>query len=150
MNGRSHMIGGTIRAGAALACAAGAMLAGAGCAERIIRITSEPSDAMVTLNDVQVGRTPVEVDFTYFGVYDVRLTKQGYEPLATRAEAEAPFHEWPVVDLVAAAVPARKRTHIDWHFVLTPASEDPQGLIQRAAELRGTFATDDAGTAEAK
>ena len=112
------------------------ILAGlAACSERLIRITSEPSDAMVTLNDVQIGRTPVEVDFTYFGVYDVRLSKPGYEPLITKANAEAPFHEWPIVDLAAAAVPARKRTHIDWHFELQPAQDDPQGMLQRAREL---------------
>lgn len=118
-------------------CIAAAACVATGCAERIITITSEPSDALVVLNDVQVGRTPVEVDFTYFGVYDVRLTKEGFEPLATTAKAEAPFHEWPIVDLAAAVVPARKRTHIDWHFVLTPANEDRDALLRRAAELRG-------------
>lgn len=109
----------------------------AGCVERRIHISSEPSGAMVTLNDVQVGATPCEVDFTYFGVYDVRLRKAGFEPLATKAEAKAPFHEWPVVDLAAMAVPVTKRTRIDWHFVLEPAKDDAAGLMQRAAEARG-------------
>ena len=64
--------------------------------ERRITITSEPSGAIVSLNDTEVGRTPVEVDFTYFGVYDVRLRKEGYEPIVTTAEAKAPLHEQPV------------------------------------------------------
>lgn len=107
-----------------------------GCAERRIVITSEPPQALVTLNDVQVGLTPLEVDFTYFGTYDVRLTKPGYEPLITKAEAEAPFHEWPVVDLVAAVVPVQKKTRIDWHFTLEPDTVTGPELVQRGAELR--------------
>lgn len=109
----------------------------AGCVERRIHITSEPSGALVSLNDVEVGATPCEVDFTYFGVYDVRLRKAGYEPLLTKAEAKAPLHEWPLIDLVAMAVPVRKRTRIDWHFVLEAANNDPAALLGRAAELRG-------------
>ncbi len=100
-------------------------------------ITSEPSGALVSLNDVEVGSTPCEVDFTYFGVYDVRLKKEGFEPLATKAEAKAPFHEWPVVDLVAMAMPVKKRTRIEWHFVLEPTVEDRAALLERAGELRG-------------
>ena len=115
------------------------LLAAAGCVERRIHITSEPDGALVTLNDVEVGATPCEVDFTYFGVYDVRLRKPGFEPLATKAEAKAPFHEWPVVDLAAMAVPMKKRTRIDWHFVLEPAKDDRAGLLDRAAEMRGTL-----------
>jgi hypothetical protein len=107
-----------------------------GCVERRIHITSAPAGALVMLNDVEVGSTPCEVDFTYFGVYDVRLRKPGYEPLVTRAEAKAPFHEWPLVDLAAMAVPVRKRTRIDWHFVLEPVNNDPASLMERAAETQ--------------
>lgn len=118
----------------------------AGCVERRIHITSEPGGALVTLNDVEVGATPCEVDFTYFGVYDVRLKKHGFEPLVTTAEAKAPFHEWPLIDLAAMAIPVRKRTRIDWHFVLEPTIEDREALINRAATLRADLgpAPDDA------
>lgn len=108
-----------------------------GCAsERRIVVTSEPKGARVYLNDVDVGVTPVEVDFTYFGVYDVRLRKSGYEPLSTARKAEAPFHEWPGIDLVALALPGREVTEIAWHFVLEPADEDAAALIERARGLR--------------
>ncbi len=111
------------------------------CTERRIHITSDPSGALVALNDVEVGRTPCEVDFTYFGVYDVRLKKPGYEPLITKAEAEPPFHEWPGIDLAAMVIPAKKRTRIDWHFTLQPSVEDRDALLTRARELRGTLDT---------
>jgi hypothetical protein len=112
----------------------------AGCVERRMAITSDPEGALVTLNDVEVGSTPCEVDFTYFGVYDVRLKKDGFEPLATKAEAKAPFHEWPVVDLVALAIPVKKSTRVEWHFVLEPTVEDRAALIERAGDLRGRMA----------
>lgn len=51
----------------------GCMVAGFGCVERTITITSEPSGALVHLNDEEVGRTPLTVPFTFYGVYDVRL-----------------------------------------------------------------------------
>ncbi len=104
--------------------------------QRRIMITSEPTDAQVILNDVDVGRTPLEVDFTYFGVYDVRVKKQGYEPLATKAKARAPMYEWPGIDLFTIAIPGKKETIIKWHFTLEPAKDDTQGVIERATELR--------------
>jgi len=111
-------------------------LAAAGCVERRISITSEPSGARVVLNDRDVGATPLEVDFTWFGVYDVRVTKAGYEPLITSREAKAPLHETPPIDFFALLVPGTKTTHIDWHFELEPANNDPGALLERADALR--------------
>jgi hypothetical protein len=117
---------------------ASAVLLG-GCVERRIVITSEPSGATIFLNDAEVGRTPVEVDFTYFGVYDVRVRKEGYEPLVTTAEAKAPPHEWPGLDLLALLVPVTKVTRIDWHFTLAPADADESALLDRAGTMRTQF-----------
>lgn len=118
--------------------AAGAMLVlASGCAsERRIFITSEPSGAIVILNDVEIGRTPVDVDFTWFGVYDVRLRKEGYEPLITSAKASAPPHEWPGFDLLAEALPVRFKTHVQWHFELSPSVKNPDEIVARARDLR--------------
>ncbi len=113
-----------------------ALAAGAGCVERRMHLTSDPSGARVYLNDRDVGVTPCEVDFTWFGVYDVRLTKPGYEPLITTREAEAPLHEVPPFDLAALLLPGTKRTHIEWHFELEPVHDDPGALLERARELR--------------
>ena len=127
MNGRSAIVC------VALACALG------GCQRRTITVTSEPSGALAYLNDVEVGRTPVEVEFTWFGTYAVRLEKEGYETLETSAEAQAPLHEEPVFDLIFMAIPGEDRTEIAWHFELTPETRDPEGLIERAEALRERF-----------
>lgn len=107
-----------------------------GCTERRMFITSEPMGARVWLNDQEVGETPVEVDFTWFGVYDVRLHKKGFEPLVTTAEAKAPLHEMPGIDLVAMAIPGKDVTHIHWNFELVPTAQNDAGLLDRARELR--------------
>jgi len=116
----------------------------AGCLERTITVTSEPPGAIVVLNDVEIGRTPVTTEFTYFGVYDVRVRKDGYEPLVTRRETTTPWWEYPGVDLLAIAAPWRVKTSIEWGFELQPeiepgsaeALEAEAELLERATELR--------------
>jgi hypothetical protein len=116
-----------------------------GCVERTISITSEPPGAVVWLNDVEIGRTPVETDFTFYGVYDVRLRLEGYEPLLTSAVAKAPVYDLPAIDLLAEAVPATIESRIDWHFALVPLPELQEGadldalrrdLVDRAKQTR--------------
>lgn len=105
-----------------------------GCLERTVKITSEPQGAIVWLNDQEIGRTPVEADFTYFGDYSVQLRREGYEPVSTVCTMKTPIKELPVVDLAAEAMPARFRTNIHWHFDLVPVAETT--LPPRQAEQR--------------
>ena len=114
-----------------------------GCMQRSLDITSEPPGATVYLNDVEVGRTPLEVGFTYYGEYDVLLTKDGFEPLRTRADAVAPVYEHPPLDLAAEAMPWGVRTRVPWHFVMTPLPATPDeksaaeaALLDRARATR--------------
>lgn len=112
-----------------------ALAALTGCTRRTIEVTSTPPGAVVWLNDQQVGRTPVEVEFTHFGVYDVRLKLDGYEPVSTSRHAVTPVHEYPPIDLVTAPLPIHH--HITWHFDLTASAVPaPPELVGRAATLR--------------
>ena len=108
----------------------------AGCLERRVSIESDPPGATVIVNDVELGRTPLEAGFTHYGVYDVRVEKEGFEPLRTSARAPAPFHEYPPVDLAATALPFTFTTVVPWSFTLTPASQVDAGLLDRANALR--------------
>ncbi len=128
--------------GAAVACV-GAMALAGGCMQRSLDITSEPAGATVYLNDVEVGRTPLEVGFTYYGEYDVLLVKDGYEALRTRADAVAPIYEHPPLDLAAEAMPWGVKTRVPWHFVMTPLPATPEekataeaALLERARATR--------------
>ena len=86
----------------------GLLLPGGGCVQRTITITSQPEGALVHLNDEEIGRTPVTVPFTFYGIYDVRLEADGHQPMWTQQKAVAPWWELPGVDLMAEAVPRGK------------------------------------------
>ncbi len=120
------------------------LLALPGCVRRTITVTSQPAGALVYLNDEEVGRTPVTVPFQFYGSYDVRLEKAGYEPLWTIGEARAPWWETPGVDLLAEAVPGA-RSEVRWHYALVSApdvsddataAEDRERLLRAAAQTR--------------
>lgn len=119
-----------------------------GCVQRTISITSEPAGALVYLNDEEVGRTPVVVPFTFYGVYDVRMEADGYHPLWTQQKAQAPWWETPGIDLFAEMVPD-KQAELHWHFVMDrqPPAEavDADLLLEHAKQLRA--ATDRAADA---
>lgn len=119
-----------------------ALLALSGCVQRKIRVTSAPPGARVLLNDQDIGVTPVETRFTFYGGYDVQLIKPGYEHVHELRQAKAPLYEYPVIDLGATAAPTDIRHTVEWHFDLTPVAEsiDPEtareDLLGRAADLR--------------
>lgn len=111
-------------------------LAAGGCVDRTIRITSDPTGAIVWLNEREVGRTPVEVGFVHYGDYAVRLEREGCEPLVTHARATPPVWDMPGPDLFAELLPMRMRSRIDWNFVLQPEQREREPLIERARALR--------------
>lgn len=109
-------------------------LGSAGCLQRTITVTSEPSGAVVWINDNEVGRTPVDVDFTYFGKYSVRLRREGYEPIIDERKVKAPLREMPGIDLAAEALPVNFHHRVKWHYDLSPALE----LANSTAEAEAT------------
>jgi hypothetical protein len=108
----------------------------AGCVRRTIMITTEPPGTMVWLNDREIGRSPVQADFDYYGRYDVRLEKDGYEPQMTSGNAEAPWWDWVGLDLVSELLPFTLHSKVQWHYAMVPAHVDRDALIERAEALR--------------
>lgn len=116
-----------------------AMLTLTGCLERKITVTSNPPGATVWINDTEVGRTPLSTGFKYYGSYDVRLRRDGYEPLSTSRDAIAPITEYPPFDLFASAAPWTIRKNVEWKFDLVPIDPgltEPKALIERASAMR--------------
>lgn len=111
----------------------------AGGVDRTIVVESEPPGALVYLNDQEVGRTPVEVPFLWYGTYDVRLRKEGYEAVKTRRRVWAPLWQIPPFDLLAELVPFPLEDRHRLAFTMEPLPEgvDQAELIQRAERLRG-------------
>ena len=109
----------------------------AGCVEQKLTITSEPSDALVYLSGEEIGRTPVTIDFTYVGDYNIVLRQQDYQTLKTHAWIKPTAYEIPGLDLFAELIPYTYRDHRYLHFKLeklvVPSDEQ---LIDSARELR--------------
>ncbi len=118
------------------AVAFAALMSLPGCVRRTITINSSPDGALVWLNDREVGRTPVTVDFVHYGTYDVVLVKDGYEPLVTIGNAKTPLWDTPPLDLGAELLPARLRSRIVWDYDLTPSEADSAAVIERGRALR--------------
>jgi hypothetical protein len=107
-----------------------------GCVRRTIAVSSDPPGALLWLNGREIGRTPVEVDFLYYGDYDMLLVAEGYEPLLTHRDAKPPWWDNIPLDLLAETTPGQKHVRLDWHFELEPRNDDPDALLQRALDVR--------------
>lgn len=113
-------------------------LAVAGCVRRTIRITTEPSNARVFLNDVEIGRTPTTTDFVWYGDYDIVVRKEGFETLTTNWKLEAPWYQWPPMDfMVEVFYPGTVHDFHERHYVLQPqVLPSPEDVVNRAMETR--------------
>ena len=133
MNGRARK-----RAARAVCWATAAVLAAcAGCVEREMKITSEPEGALVVVSDREVGRTPVTMSFTWYGDYDIALSREGYQTLRTHAEINPPWYEVPPLDLLSYLAPWTYRDHRFLHYRLEkekPLSDTE--LVRQAEEMR--------------
>jgi len=109
----------------------------AGCVERTLTITSEPTDALVYISSEEIGRTPVTKSFTWYGDYEIILRKDGYETLKTHYKINPPLYEIPPLDLLSALAPWTYHDNRTVHFVLEKKSIPSDAeLIQRAEQLR--------------
>lgn len=107
-----------------------------GCLRRTLAITSEPPGALLWLNGREIGRTPADVDFLFYGTYDVVLEADGYEPLITKGDAVAPWWDNVPFDLVSEVAAGNQHVIVPLHYVLQPRKDDRQLLLQRARDLR--------------
>jgi hypothetical protein len=104
---------------------------------------------LVTINNVEVGRTPLQKDFTFYGTWDVQVRKEGYQTLRTQSPVIAPLWQWPPFDLLAEFMPFRPHDQVKLFYRLqavTPVQDDPEQIIQRAGELRGKLQGPDPGS----
>jgi hypothetical protein len=109
-----------------------------GCVERLITVRTQPPGAVVWLNGAEAGMTPVTVPFTWYGNYEVVIRKDGYQTIKTARRADAPFYEWPPLDLVSECLlPFTLTDHHQWDYSLNPQiPTDPNDLINRAITLQ--------------
>ena len=117
--------------------ACGVMLL-AGCVERKLTIVTEPSEAVVWLNDEEVGVTPVTVNFNWYGDYNIRIEKPGFEILNTHRLLDPPAHDRFPLDFFAEVLwPKTIKNSYTWTFDLGPYQQVPaEELIKQASYMR--------------
>ncbi len=109
-----------------------------GCVERKLTIRTEPEGALVTLNDEEIGPSPVTVGFEWYGDYNVRISKPGYETLKTHRKLKAPWYDRFPCDFIAQFLnPQRIVDSYEWTFELNPKEQpDREELVDSAVGLR--------------
>jgi hypothetical protein len=107
-----------------------------GCVQRLLTVRSKPPGALLYLNGVEIGRTPLTRDFVWYGTYAVELRKPGYQTLKTTGDVKAPWWQWVPIDFLTEFFPLRDHQHLG--FTLTPQNPlaaNPQTMLNHAEQL---------------
>jgi hypothetical protein len=114
-------------------------LAHTGCVRRRMTVRSNPSGALVYVDNQEIGVTPVSAPFTYYGTRTIQIFADGYEPLTVKQPFPAPWYEVPPLDFFFENIwPREIRDERVVNFDLQPQLMIPnEKLIERAQMLRG-------------
>jgi len=90
-----------------------------GCVERRLTINTEPTNALVMLNDEEIGTAPVTVSFNWYGDYNISISKEGCETLNTHRKLKGPWYDSFPFDFFAQVLnPKRIVNAYEWSFTL--------------------------------
>jgi hypothetical protein len=107
-----------------------------GCVTRRYVITSDPPGAIVYRNGQPIGATPVEEQFVYYGKYNFRLVKDGYEPVDVAASIDPPWYEYPGLDFVFENFYLLKLSDVHrLHYELKPLQTVRHDDVRRQADV---------------
>src|SRR6185437_1443998 len=62
---------------------------------RTITVKSDPPGALIYMNGLEIGRTPVTRDFVWYGRYEVEVRKDGYQTIKTASDVNPPW--WQII-----------------------------------------------------
>jgi hypothetical protein len=106
-----------------------------GCVERKLTINTKPQQALIVLNDEEIGISPVTVSFNWYGDYQIRINKAGYETLITHRKLEAPLRDKFPFDFFAQILNPKKIVdEYEWSFELEPIQEPARDELIKAAD----------------
>jgi len=109
-----------------------------GCVERRLTINTAPQGALVVLNDEEIGESPVTVSFNWYGDYNVRISKAGFETLKTHRKLQGPWYDKFPFDFFAQIFnPKKIQDSYEWMFELSPRVQPTrEQLIENAKNLK--------------
>ena len=101
-------------------------------------IRSHPEGALVYLNGQELGRTPIATNFTYYGDFEVKLVKDGYETETIIQPVPMPWYQVPPLDFVSEnLVPSKIHDQRTLSFNLRPkVAQSPEQIRAAAEQLR--------------
>jgi len=116
----------------------GLCLTASGCVRRRMTIRSNPSGALVFVDDQRIGVTPVSTGFTYYGTRKIQLVKDGFETQVVKQRFSAPWYQLPVVEFISENLwPAEIRDERLVEVQMAPLQVVPnEQLVGRAEALR--------------
>jgi hypothetical protein len=109
-----------------------------GCVERKFVIDSNPPGAKVFVNNVEIGTTPVDYPFLYYGTYNITLEMQGFQTETFQQRVAPPWYAYPPADFVTEhVIPSKIRDIRRLNYELKPQVQlSPIELLNEATELR--------------
>jgi hypothetical protein len=112
----------------------------AGCTDRFLSIRSEPDGAKAYLDGKEIGTTPCEVPFTWYGGRELVLEKTGFRSRTEILDVNAPWWQWPILDFITdVLLPFTITDRRPFLFPLVPMEADAKTIDEvrkRADELR--------------
>ncbi len=109
-----------------------------GCVERKLTINTQPQGAVVVLNDEEIGTSPVTVGFNWYGDYNVRIQKEGYQTLKTHRMLKGPWYDKSPFDFFAGLLTSKRIVDTyEWTFELEELRLlSREELIKNAEKLK--------------
>ncbi len=78
---------------------------------------------MVYFEDKEVGKTPLQFDFLWYGKRHIRIEKEGFETLENTENIRAPFFMIIPLDLASEALPITLKDIRSFSYKLVPKQE---------------------------
>lgn len=109
-----------------------------GCVRRRMTVRTNPSGAIVSVDNQVIGTTPAATSFVYYGTREFRIEKDGYRTETIRRRINPPWYQWPGIDFVAETLwPGEIRDERIIDVELVPKTLEPaESVVERADSLR--------------
>jgi hypothetical protein len=122
-----------------LACA-GVLALLSGCVERRFVIESSPPGAKVFVNNREVGSTPADYPFTYYGTYLITLEMDGFQTRTIEQHVSPTWYSYPPLDFIFENLYPLKLSDIrrlpdeNGPYILTPVQRPNEVQLRYDAE----------------
>lgn len=107
----------------------------AGCVERRYVVTTDPPGAIVYRNGQELGASPVDDHFVYYGKYHFTIKKEGYQTQQIDQDIPTPWYEYFPLDFISESLfPIQIENVSRFHYKLQPAEQPRIDELLRDSE----------------